>query len=563
MAPESTSAAVELRGRLGQRWRQLTARGALYEMQADSETGLRHWVNGPQTLREVLDSSARFGGRPFLQLADEILTFDEHRRSVAALAAHLRDLGVRRGDRVAIAMRNRPEFSVSLFAVVALGAVAMPCNAWWTDEDTTYVIQAVAPAAAIVDSERAKSVGEAIERSGRPVVRYPTASSSPFDWHEAKTSEEPLPDDTIEPDDIATIFFTSGTSGRPKGVVGTHRNITSAALARTFFRDLDRDGEPIGLVPVQPGRSLLTVPLFHVTGTHAYLLGAITSGSLLVLMHKWDAHTALALINDHSIGALGGVPHVAAQLLDAIEQSGATLESLRSISVGGAPCPPSLIDRATKLLPQVQFANGYGMTETSSVAIYSFGQETSAHPEAIGRVNPIMDAIAVDSSGQRLRIGNGELWMRGANVAAGYWDGEGRPLLPLGPDGWLVTGDIVTIHADGLIEIAGRVKDTIIRGGENIQPAEIESIALAHPAVEEAAAFGAPHTTLGEVVHLAVRRKPGVRSGLDDLPPFLRDRLARIKVPAVIWEHAEPLPRNPQGKLIRSAVADERGRRRL
>jgi long-chain acyl-CoA synthetase len=534
---------------------ELTAPGQPYAMRDVPVDGgqVRAWAAGARTLREVLLASERFGDAPFLLLDRELMTFTEHAAAVAAMSRYLiRSAGVGPGDRVAIAMRNLPEFSVAFFATVSIGAVAVPLNAWWTRDELGYALADSGARVAVVDGERAERLGDDVLAGLQAVLvaraadgsRWPTVASVL-----QAGAGSTMPDAMIDEDALATLFYTSGTTGPPKGVPGTHRNMVSNLLSRQYFRALDaaRAGRP---APTTLPRALLTVPLFHVTGAHSYLLPALAAGSLLVLMHKWDVAQALALIERERLTSMGGVPFMALQLLDAYRPGVHDLSSLTGVAVGGAAPPTDLPERFASALPGVVPGNGYGMTETSSVAIYNFGEDYRRRPEATGRVVPIMDA-RLD---QPDATGAGELWLRGANVVSGYWNRPQESARTFRPGGWLRTGDLARIDDEGIVTMVGRSKELIVRGGENIAPAEVAAALLAVPGVRDAAVVGVPDRLLGEQVGAVVQVDGGTDLDVGVLRRSLSDRLAAFKVPARWVVGPGPLPRNPQGKVVLAAV---------
>ncbi|MGE0309256.1 MAG: long-chain fatty acid--CoA ligase, partial [Acidimicrobiia bacterium] len=352
----------------------LTAPGQPYEMRTETIGGRsqRVWVHSPADLRQVLDSSVKYGDRTFLVLGQERWSFERHRRAAVALAHHLvDDLAIGPGDRVAIAMRNRPEWSVAFWAIVSIGAIAVPLNGWWLGHELAFALSDSGARVLIADEERAERV-----RAELPdTVEHVIVTGARFDDVIAgRKGADRLPHVEIDPDQDATLLYTSGTTGRAKGVVGSHRNMVSSLLSRRFFRDVHEsmtlsDAATTGDVqPSLPPVTLLTVPLFHVTGSHSYLLTALASGTTLVLMHRWDVHEALDLVAREQITSLGGVPFMALQIAEVYDPDRHDLRSLTALSVGGAASPPGLAPQLTRLLPGVVLGNGYGMTETSAVA---------------------------------------------------------------------------------------------------------------------------------------------------------------------------------------------------
>lgn len=541
--------------------RQLTAPGQPYEMMtiAPAGTPVRTWARGPGTLREIVEGSRQFGTSPFLVCGGERWSFGDHYGAVSALAHHLQDIGIGPGDRVAIAMRNRPEWSIAFWATVSIGAIAVPLNAWWTGSELAIALGDSGASVLIADAERAQRLTGKTPTEFQHLIVAGNQShqdhAAPLGPILARRDRAGLPPAAIRPDDDATIFYTSGTTRAPKGVLGTHRNMASCLLSRRFFTDLARLVGHGGAQSDAKAVSLLTVPLFHVTGSHAYLLPALATGTTLVLMPKWDVTAAIECIARERVTAMGGVPFMALQLLDTARAGTHDLSSLERVTVGGSPMPPGLIERLTTELPTVEPGNGYGMTETSSVALYNLGQELRQHPQSLGRVVPVMDAMVVDETGNEVDDGTiGELLLRGPNVMRGYWNRPQETAEATAAGGWLRTGDLVARAANGLIDLVGRKKEHIIRGGENVAPAEVEAALLTHPAVADAAVVGIADPLLGETVAALVRVHDGHDVDTSDLRGHLATHLARFKVPDLIRLTDEPLPRNAQGKIVRTAV---------
>jgi long-chain acyl-CoA synthetase len=360
----------------------------------------------------------------------------------------------------------------------------------------------------------------------------------------------------ITPEDDATIFYTSGTTGKPKGALGTHRNATSVAVAGLFspLRNLLRRGEPIPAPdPAAPQKAaLLSVPFFHVTGCMAVLNNALASGGKIVLMHRWDALRALELIERERCTTAGGVPTIAWQLLEHPERARFDLSSLESISYGGAPASPELVRRIGETVPQSAPGIGWGMTETSATFTSHSAEEYVVRPNSSGPALPIGEMKVVDGRGHALPTGEaGELLVRGANVVRAYWN-KPEATAQTFADGWLRTGDIARLDDEGYLYIVDRMKDMLIRGGENIYCIEVESTLYEHPAVMDAALVGIPHKMLGEEPGAVVSLKPGLHATETELQAFVAERLAAFKVPVRIVVLPDLLPRNANGKILKS-----------
>ncbi|WP_066943910.1 class I adenylate-forming enzyme family protein [Microtetraspora fusca] len=537
---------------------QLTAPGQLFEMEEVEAAGttIRAWKHAPRTFRDLLENSRFQGEKVFLIYEDERITYEEHFRRAATLARRLvEDYGVRTGDRVALAMRNYPEWVVAFSAILAAGAVAVPLNAWWTGQELAYGLADSGASLLIADAERAARAAEA-DGPGIPVIVARGPGANLAEVMGEVRADVTLPPVDLGPDDPATIFYTSGTTGRSKGALGTHRNLGQAPMtvAYAMMRATLLAGKDPAETASAKRVTLLAVPLFHVTGCFAVLIPTIFTGGTLALMYKWDAERALRTIERERVTALAGVPTNAWQLLahPALERH--DISSLTSISYGGAPAPPKLLERITELLPGRAPANGYGMTETTALAVYNCGADYAARPDSIGLPLAVNDVKICDPGGAELPPGEvGELCIRGPIVISGYWN---RPEATAQTfvDGWLHTGDLARVDEEGFVYIVDRAKDMVIRGGENVYCAEVEAALFEHPGVDDVAVIGVPHDELGEEVGAVVRRAPDSAVSADELRDFVRERLAGFKVPATVWFLEEELPRNPGGKILKTAL---------
>lgn len=554
----------------------LTAPGAPFETVERWIAGrvVRVYKNAYSDLRAVFESGRRWGHREYLVFEGERVTFDAHARAVAALAYSLvRDFGIRKGDRVAIAMRNFPEWSVAFWAGVCAGAVVTPLNAWGTGEDLQFGIVHSGSKVAIVDGERLQRLlplRDAIGDATLLAVRTPddalhgtrTLESiiGPVAFY-AGLAEQELPAVEIAPDDDATIFYTSGTTGRSKGALGTHRNIVTNILSADFaaaFASVRR-GDPIPkddpLAPQKTG--LLPAPFFHVTGCHSNLVPAMAKGRKIVLMYRWNAEQALELIERERINTTSGVPSTAWQLLESPEFSRRDLSSLEGMSYGGAAAAPELTLKVPKALPRVLPRQAYGATETSSISTAISGEDYQRVPDSVGPAVPVCDIRIVKEDGTDAATGeSGEIWIAGPNVVKGYWNDPAATAAAF-VDGWYRTGDIGRKDADGFVYVLDRIKDMLIRGGENIYCVEIEAALFTHDAVIDAVVFGIPHRILGEEVAAVVQLKPGSDVSEEGLRRHLAGRLPGHKVPKAVDIRTEELPKNATGKVLKRVLREE------
>ena len=549
----------------------LTAPGQPFEMVEVAVRGvpLRTWRAAPANLREVLESSRARGDATFLVYEDERMTFAEHADAAAAMAAALRDRwGVTKGDRVAIAMRNFPEWSVAFWAAASLGAVVVPLNAWWTGPELEYGLADSGSTVLFCDLERLERLRPHLGALDLAVVVVAKAGSadvgSAVRHEDAVGAPAPgaaLPDVPIDPDDDATIFYTSGTTGRPKGALGTHRNICTnlVSLLLGQARNAARsDAAPAPADAEAQNAYLLSVPFFHATGCHSVLVANLAFGGKIVIMHKWDPERALELIERERVTTFGGVPSMVWQVLESPSFATRDLSSVRSIGYGGAPAPPELVRRIEAMFPGRTPSNGYGLTETSSVTTQNVGADYVRKPDSVGVPVPVCDVQVVGPEGEPLPVGAvGELWIRGPNVVKGYWGKPEATADAFVHDGWFRTGDIARIDEEGFVFIVDRAKDMVIRGGENVYCAEVEGALFEHPAVTDVAVFGVPHQVLGEEVAAVVCLRPGATATAEELQDHVRRRLAAFKVPAHLWFRDEELPRNPAGKVLKRELRDE------
>jgi long-chain acyl-CoA synthetase len=533
---------------------------------------LRTWKHAPKTLRDVFQASAQFPDRTFLVYDAERATFDAHRRAVAALAARLRADGVKKGDRVAIVMRNVPEWSVAFWAATLLGAIVTPLNAWWTGPELEYGLADSGTSVAIMDIERWTRirdhvhacpslrrvyVSRATEDPGHPhSVRLEQVIGAPNEWGSLPIGE--LPDTEFDADDDVTIFYTSGTTGKPKGAVISHRNIISnvfnalAAQARSYLRRGEMP--PMPDPKAQQKAALISVPFFHATGCFAVMIPAFLGGAKVVMQRRWDVDQALELIQRERITSAGGVPTIAWQIIEHPRLAEFDLSSLESIAYGGAPSAPELVKRLKEKLPQLKPGQGWGMTETSATAVSNFAEDYELRPASCGVSAPTGDSKIVGANGETLPVGEvGELWYRGPIVVRGYW-GKPEATAETFVDGWVKTGDLARMDEEGFIYIVDRAKDMLIRGGENIYCVEVENALYDHPSVMDAAVVGIPHPILGEEPGAVVHLKPGASATEQELRAHVAKTLAAFKVPVKIVFWPENLPRNANGKVVKKEL---------
>lgn len=556
----------------------LTAPGQRFEMEELVIRGVRQrtWKNAPPTLRDIFLNGRAFGAREFLVYEDDRATYEAFSRAAIALARQLQADGIRKGDRVAVIMRNLPEWPVAFYAGVLAGAIVTPLNGWWTGPELQYGLADSGTRVALVDDERLERIAPHLDElpdlekvyvarlpagagPGPRAVRLENVIGPVNGWKDLP--DAPLPDVAIDPDDDATILYTSGTTGRPKGALGTHRNMTTNVMTSGIgaARNFLRAGQPLPESDPHklPQRSsLLVVPLFHATGLSATLGPTMNAGGKIVLMRRWEAEQAMQLIERERIDATGGVPTIAWQLIEHPARSKYDLSSLVSVSYGGAPSAPELVRRIVEVFPGSAPGNGWGMTETTATFTGHTGRDYEARPDSAGPAAPVGEMEIRDPADgvTVLPVGTvGELWVKGPQVVKLYWN-KPEATAETFRDGWLRTGDLARLDEEGFMFIVDRAKDMLIRGGENIYCVEVENVLYDHPDVMDAALVGVPHKTLGEEPAAVVHLKPGGTAGEAELRQWVRERLAAFKVPVEVRFWPEPLPRNANGKILKTEL---------
>jgi acyl-CoA synthetase (AMP-forming)/AMP-acid ligase II len=499
--------------------------------------------------------------REFLVFGEERSTFGEvYARALKIAAALQHRHGIAKGDRVAIAMRNYPEWIEAFIAVLHLGAIAIPMNAWWTADELDYGLKDSGARLAIADEERARRLSTLSCSAKVLTVRTSAQVASELGFARLEDEVTASPDTTwylpdVSPEDDATIMYTSGSTGSPKGAVSTHRGIVSGAMNYLVAGlALLQLSEAAGVKPADQQVMLLNVPLFHITGSVPVLLVSVAIGRKMIIMHKWDAGEALRLIEKERCTYFVGVPTMSLEMMQHPDRDKYDLSSLVDIASGGAPRPPEHVDRLGKTLPGKHPVQGYGLTETNGVGAGNFRDNYLAKPASTGRASPPLVELRIDPGdgpvGAGLPAGTvGEVCIRSACNCRGYWNKPEATLAAFPGDGWFRSGDLGYLDEDGYLFIVDRKKDIIIRGGENISCQEVEAALYAHPAVAEASVFGLPDERLGEIVGAVVYAKPGAALEADALHDFVARDLAAFKVPARLWLSPEQLPKLGSGKI--------------
>lgn len=552
-------------------WRQLIAPGSPYEVVTDGDGGPRWFRNAQPDLWTALNAGRVHGEREFVVWEDERLTFAEFFAHVDRLAAQLRTrFGVRKGDRVAIAMRNQPAWLVAFVATVASGAIAVPLNSWGQREELLHGLEDSGSRVLLCDAARLALVEDDLQ--GLDLQAIAVGAPEQGSWvcdYDTLLAEDValLPPPAFNPDDPLLILYTSGTTSKPKGVLSTHRAVCQALAAFEFqgaFAAMSSPGRirallDSGFAPT----SLMAVPLFHVSGLHAQFLLALRGGRRLVLMYKWDAERAIDLIERERCTQFSGSPAMMQQLLASPRFAGEATASLFGLGLGGAAANPGLLAQLTGVKPNAIGGAGYGMTETNGVGAAIGGDQFVYKPATVGWPLPIVEVRIGDTPDAPQALGaEGQIWLRSPTLMCGYW-GQPDATAEALQDGWLATGDVGCLDEEGFLHITDRLKDLINRGGEKVAAAEVEACASGLDGVIEAAAFAVPDERMGEAVALVARVREG--SGVDEvaLHAHIAAHLAAFKVPEHLQVvHAE-LPRNASGKLLKRELREDFVRRFL
>jgi long-chain acyl-CoA synthetase len=479
--------------------------------------GIKRYRGLPASLVQMLRTpvEATPDAEAIVEVGGPRLTYAQLWDRATRVAGGLRAAGVQRGDRVALRLPNGADWVLGFFGTLLAGAVVVPVNTRLAEPEVAYVLE---------DSGAAHVLSH-----GTPLP-----------------DGKPLVVDDLGPEDLAAIFYTSGTTGYPKGAMTTHANFLSNVETALRVMDLDR-------TPAQPYATLVSVPLFHVTGCNSQLLVLLSLGGRTVIMPTFEVKSFLRLIQEERINLLTTVPAIYWLALQQPEFADLDTSSVIACMYGGAPIAPDLVYAIQKGFPTARVGNGYGLTESASIATFLPHDYAAEHAESIGFAAPVADLDVLDPDPA---TGVGELLIRAANIVAGYWRKPEQTAATF-VDGWLHTGDLARIDDQGLTYLVDRAKDMINRGGENVYCVEVENALNRHPAVGEVAVVGVPDEMMGEKVGAVVVPMPGMSIDPQQLRAFAREHLADFKVPQYVAVRSEPLPRNPGGKVLKPRVREE------
>ncbi len=553
---------------------QLTGPGGMFEITTDTVLGrkMEVYVNRMPSLRSVAEVGAMRGDdQTFIVYGDRSYGFTTFVHTANSVAHSLRDrFGLQKGDRVAVLSQNNPEWCLAFWATVSQGAILVGLNGWWTTDEIEYGLQDSGAKVLVADRKRFERIAGSLDQA--PDLEHVfLVDCSPaevgldgdprlhtFDELTGAPTADFVEEDIAE-DDAAVIFYTSGTTGRPKGAISTHRSMI-ANLQNTMYNAVAGSmagGAALPDAGAGQNVSLFTSPLFHVSGCHSTLVVGLLAGLKLVMPEgRFTPETALELIQEHGVTVWATVPTMVWRVCEHPDRHDYDTSSVKSVAFGGSPSADELQRMIRDTFPNVSStANAYGLTETSSVATVISGQDALDKPTSVGPPVPTVRVKIVDPEGEEVATGEtGEVCITGPILMAGYWNKPEATAEAIDPEGWLHTGDLGHVDEDGFVYITDRKKDMIIRGGENIYSIEIEQRLVDHPDIADAAIYGVPHPELGEEVKATVQLEEGATLTAAEVKQWVAEGLAAFKVPAYVDLTFDKLPRNASGKLLKNVL---------
>jgi long-chain acyl-CoA synthetase len=542
----------------------LTAQGQAFEVNTVQLEGVEYlnFAKLPANLGQYFLVMLQHAHKDFAVYLDERYTYAQgYQHSSEFAAALLQRYGLAKGDRVAILSRNNPQWMMAFIGTTAVGGVAVPMNAWWTTEELDYGFADSGAKIVVADRTRVERLVPIIRKHGLQIISIDDCSGlgvehTPFAQLLQDFAGASMPAVTVSLEDHAAIMYTSGSTGHPKGALASHRGVLSALYSWMCLGVATKvagtqETRDAGLPPA----ALVTIPLFHCTGSHSAFMLSLVVGRKMVIMHRWDAQEALRLIEKERITWFNGVPTMSAELQSAAETTDRDISSLTEIMAGGAARPAEQVKKISGTFKKSAPGIGYGLTETNALGTVNAGAFYIARPNSAGRAVPAVTQFRiVGEDGRELPPGErGELCIKSPANILGYWN-KPEATAQAFVDGWFHTGDVAYLDEDGFLYIVDRIKDIIIRGGENISCIEVEAAIYTHPDVLEAAVFGLPDERLGEIVGAAVVLRAGIELTADELRAALGKHLASFKIPAHIWFRTEQLPRIASGKIFKRQI---------